>query len=93
MSEVARVIFRKAELEDRRFGENSWKVQKGIFVISEDIRHEIIVTVPEGHQPYAVGSYLVGAESFRTDDYGRLVVSRKGIVLVPEKPATSQAGR
>lgn len=86
MSQVARVHFPSVEIQHKKFGEAAWDVQVGYLQINQHVTHEIVVRVPDAG-PYPVGFYVVGAETFRTDDYGRLQVSRKGIVLVPEKAA------
>jgi Helix-destabilising protein len=83
--EVAKVHFPKAELIERQVGDYKFKSQVGYLKINEHVSHEIQVRAPDNGQPYPAGVYLIGAESFRTDDYGRLTVSKRGIVLVPEK--------
>lgn len=92
MSQVARVHFPSVEVQQKKFGDAKWEVQVGYLKISEHVTHEIVVRVPDSG-PYPVGTYVVGAESFRTDDYGRLQVSRKGIVLVPEKAPEKAASK
>lgn len=82
--QVARVHFPTVEVQEKKFGDAKWQVQVGYLKVSEHVSHEIVVRVGD-NGPYPAGHYVIGAESFRTDDYGRLQVSRKGIVLVPEK--------
>lgn len=90
MSQVAKVVIHDATVHERKIGDYNMRSQVGYLQISAHVAHEIQLRVPDAG-PYAPGSYFVGAESFRTDDYGRLTVSKRGVVLVPEPKA--QAAR
>lgn len=83
--EVAKVFFPEVKVVERQIGDAKWKSQVGYLRVNQFVTHEIQVRVPDSGEPYAAGTYLIGAETFRTDDYGRLAISKKGIVLVPEK--------
>jgi len=86
MSQVAKVVIRDPAVHERKFGDFKVSVQRGYLQISEFVAHELEVRVPDTG-PHTAGTYLIGAETFRTDDYGRMQISKKGIVLVPEKLA------
>lgn len=88
MSTAARILFTDSKVVERKIGDFLMKNQPGYLKVSEHVSHEISVRVPEDANgnavPYPPGFYLIGAETFRTDDYGRLQISKRGIVLVPE---------
>lgn len=87
---VARVLFVDPTVRERKIGDFTMRQQIGYLKISEHVSHEMAARVPDDgpfKDGYPVGSYLVGAESFRTDPYGRLEVSKRGVVLVPEGKA------
>lgn len=87
---VAKVTFVDATVRERQIGDYKLRQQTGYLRINEHVAHEIAQRVPdEGpfKDGYPPGVYLIGAESFRTDDYGRLVISKRGVVLVPEPRA------
>lgn len=94
----ARVLVRSTDVVERKFDNFTSYNQTAYLVISEDVRHEMSLRVESKDDPYPPGQYLVGAASFRTDDYGRLVVSKRGIVLVPDPsvpaaPAQAPSGK
>ncbi len=90
----ARVLIRSIELVTREFETWTMHAQAGVLLISEDERMEIAlrIDVENGEAAYPPGTYVVGAKSFRTNDYGALVVSKKGIVLIPESAAQPAGG-
>lgn len=90
MSQIAKVVIVDATVIERKIGDYNLRAQVGYLKVSEHVSHEIQVRVPDSG-PYAAGVYHIGAETFRTDDYGRLTISKRGVVLVPEPKA--QAAR
>lgn len=90
MSVVAKVVIHDAAVVERKVGDYKFQSQVGYLQISAHVAHEIQLRVPDAG-PYAAGEYLIGAETFRTDDYGRLAISKRGVVLVPApKPQASR---
>jgi hypothetical protein len=85
----AKIIIRNAALIPVRFGERVFHIQKGILQISEEESMGIDISLPRDIEDkgYPVGTYFIGGQSIDRDSYGRLVFSKRGLYLVPEKPA------
>lgn len=91
--QVAKVVFVDSTVRERRIGDFTMRQQTGYLKISEHVSHEFAARVPDDgayKDGYPPGVYLIGAETFRTDDYGRLGISKKGVALVPEPKAVAK---
>lgn len=97
--QVAKVLFEDTKITERTFpareGGSAFvmRSQAGYLLVSDKITMEFNMRVDDGADAFPVGTYLIAGDTFRTDDYGRLVVSRKGIQLIPEAKASVGAGK
>lgn len=80
--QVPSVIIRDATMVTRKLDSGfEIRSQQGVFETAAGLGFECEVPVPDGAQPYPVGRYLVDATSIVADDYGRLKIRKRGIVL------------
>lgn len=91
--QVAKVVIHDATVHERKIGDFLMRSQVGFLQVSQHVAHEIQVRVPDSGVPYQTGAYLIGSETFRTDDYGRLTISKKGLELIPVPAAPAQDKR
>lgn len=80
---TARVVIRDATVSQKKVGDFRMEIQRGLFVKSESEAAEIEIRVPDGGQPHPPGEYTLDGKSFHVDEYGRVTVCKRGIVLVP----------
>lgn len=55
--------------------------EQSAYLVTSDERKKIVIGLRHGQQPYAVGRYLIGDDSFQVDNFGGLKIGR--LVLTP----------
>lgn len=81
--QVAKVLIKDPTIQRRTVGTNTFESQTGFLILSEEETLKIEVSLPRDTPAYSAGMYYLGGPSFDRDQYGRPVIGKRGLHLVP----------
>lgn len=81
---IVKVVIRSADVREKKVGDYRIRVQDALLIKSADEASKIELRAPDDSH-YSPGDYTLSGESFSVDDYGRVNISKRGLVLEPFK--------